>query len=139
MKKYRKIAEKRLGRKLLSTEDVHHKDLDPSNDAPSNLEVLPHGEHTRLHHTGLRHSPSTKKKIRKALLGRKLPQKTRKKMHLTQSRRPIHPFSGKRHSLKTRKKMSRKHKGVPKGPCSEKTKQKMRKALLEFWKKRRET
>jgi len=38
-----------LGRPLRSDEDVHHKDGDRANNAPDNLEVLPHGEHARLH------------------------------------------------------------------------------------------
>lgn len=48
-REYRVIAEKVLGRKLKSTEDVHHKDEDPLNDEPDNLQVCTHSEHRSIH------------------------------------------------------------------------------------------
>jgi len=49
VKKHRWLIEKHLGRKLLPEEDVHHKDGNKLNNDLSNLEVIMHGEHTRLH------------------------------------------------------------------------------------------
>lgn len=45
----RLIMEAILGRPLLPTEDVHHKDENPRNNDPDNLEVIDHREHDRLH------------------------------------------------------------------------------------------
>ena len=49
---YRKKAEKILGRKLGPDEIVHHKDHNPENDDPGNLEVLTKEEHRILHFRG---------------------------------------------------------------------------------------
>ena len=49
--RYRLILECRLGRKLARHEVVHHIDGDCTNDAPENLEVLSHYEHSREHAT----------------------------------------------------------------------------------------
>ena len=49
VKKHRWIMEQHLGRKLLETEDVHHKDTNKMNNEISNLEVLPHGAHSQFH------------------------------------------------------------------------------------------
>lgn len=61
---HRTIAERGAGRKLASSEDVHHKDEDKDNNAPANLEPMPHGKHSsetnRSRHTSLH-------KLRKAL------------------------------------------------------------------------
>ena len=45
----RVLMESILGRQLLPTEDVHHKDEDPTNNDPSNLEVIDCKEHDKLH------------------------------------------------------------------------------------------
>lgn len=47
----RLILEQKLGRKLNSNEDVHHIDGNPSNNDESNLEVIEHGLHQKLHST----------------------------------------------------------------------------------------
>jgi len=45
----RVLMEAILGRPLLLTEDVHHKDENPRNNDPDNLEVIDHCEHERKH------------------------------------------------------------------------------------------
>jgi hypothetical protein len=46
---HRWIMEQHLGRKLLPTEQVHHKDGNPLNNDLTNLEVLLTRDHMRLH------------------------------------------------------------------------------------------
>ena len=48
----RKILEKKLGRKLRSNERCHHRDHNPENDDPKNLEALTKHEHNILHFKG---------------------------------------------------------------------------------------
>ena len=50
----RRKVQRYLGRKLETWEDVHHKDENPLNNNIDNLQVLSHGDHTRLHKTGNR-------------------------------------------------------------------------------------
>ena len=45
----RLLMELKLGRPLLKTEDVHHKDENPLNNEIDNLEVIDHKEHDRQH------------------------------------------------------------------------------------------
>lgn len=42
------VAENKLGRKICVNEHVHHKDGNKQNNNPDNLEVLSHGEHTKI-------------------------------------------------------------------------------------------
>jgi hypothetical protein len=49
---HRYLVEQREGRKLMSSEVVHHVDGDPLNNDPNNLVVLSRSEHLRLHATG---------------------------------------------------------------------------------------
>lgn len=46
---HRKIMRLKLGRELAPNEVVHHKDGDPFNNKPSNLQLMTRSEHTRLH------------------------------------------------------------------------------------------
>lgn len=47
---HRLVAEQMLGRPLLASEVVHHRDGDKTNNAPENLEVMSRSDHLRLHH-----------------------------------------------------------------------------------------
>lgn len=51
---HRVVMEAVLGRKLLPTEVVHHIDHDTLNNSPDNLQVVTAGQHTRIHHLGVR-------------------------------------------------------------------------------------
>lgn len=46
---HRLVVEKQIGRYLNSTEQVHHKDFDKTNNDITNLEILTRSEHLRLH------------------------------------------------------------------------------------------
>jgi len=48
----RQRLEKKLGRKLKPNEETHHKDHNPENDDPANLEPLTIREHNILHFKG---------------------------------------------------------------------------------------
>lgn len=45
----RLLLEQNLGIKLNPNDDVHHKDEDFTNNDISNLQVIPHGEHQKIH------------------------------------------------------------------------------------------
>jgi hypothetical protein len=49
---HRWLMERRIGRKLLRTEVVHHKDGDIHNNSIDNLEVMSLSEHSRKHMQG---------------------------------------------------------------------------------------
>ena len=51
-KNSRKILEKKLGRKLKPSEECHHKDGNPDNDDPQNLEALTIHEHNLVEFKG---------------------------------------------------------------------------------------
>lgn len=48
IKQHRWVVEQYLGRQLEANEDVHHLNGDKTDNRPENLEVVRHGEHTRL-------------------------------------------------------------------------------------------
>ncbi len=52
---YRKVASKKLRRKLKSYEVVHHIDGDHHNSHPSNLKVMTISKHSSLHNSGSNH------------------------------------------------------------------------------------
>lgn len=49
---HRKVMENKLGRKLLSTETVHHLNGVKTDNYPKNLVILTHQEHERVHQNG---------------------------------------------------------------------------------------
>jgi len=49
---HRLIMENHLGRKLLASEIVHHKDENRLNNSIDNLEIMTRSEHIKHHHTG---------------------------------------------------------------------------------------
>jgi hypothetical protein len=48
------VMEKKLGRPIPKGYDVHHKDENPTNDHPNNLELKTHSGHARHHFKGKR-------------------------------------------------------------------------------------
>ena len=73
-----------LGRPLLRTEDVHHKNENTLDDRRENLKLMMHGKHTIHHWTGKHHTAETKSKISLNNVG----------------------MSGKRHTIEVKQKMS---------------------------------
>ena len=67
MFEHRYIMEQHLGRKLNASEAVHHKNHNRNDNRLENLEVMGHGEHTKMHHTGLKRSDATRKRISESL------------------------------------------------------------------------
>lgn len=61
---HRRAAERKLGRKLTSSELVHHRDHDKSNNAESNLETESRSQHTTRHN---RPGERTLGRLRKSL------------------------------------------------------------------------
>lgn len=51
-RRHRHLMELHLGRPLAPDEDVHHVDGNKQNNDLSNLEVVNHAEHSRVHHEG---------------------------------------------------------------------------------------
>lgn len=67
---YRLVAEKKIGRPLLSTEIVHHRNHDPTDNLPGNLMVMTQSEHARL---------EMEERLRDPVSGQRIPTGARKK------------------------------------------------------------
>jgi len=93
----RVLMEMILGRPLLPTEDVHHKDENPMNNDPDNLEVIDHREHERQH--GLKNNFAPKRKY----TDKEMICPICKKLFIWTSKQQSHYFSKTRATEKTRK------------------------------------
>ncbi len=62
--KHRLVFEQNTGRYLKPGEVVHHRNGNTLDNRFENLELMTHGEHTALHHTGMRRGRETREKIR---------------------------------------------------------------------------
>ena len=67
MLEHRLVMERHIGRKLTSTECVHHKDENKTNNSIDNLEILSRSEHKKLHVSNGFDLPQTKLSMDKIL------------------------------------------------------------------------
>lgn len=93
VKRSRLVMAESLGRPLLRTELVHHKDENTMDDRIDNLEIMLRGRHTSHHRINSHHTIEA-----------------RKKMSLAHKGKPNHRL-GKHHTMKARKKIGLAQKG----------------------------
>lgn len=67
VRRSRAIMSSMIGRALLDSEHVHHKNENINDELPSNLQLMSPAEHNRSHKTGFVHSDETKNKIGETL------------------------------------------------------------------------
>ena len=66
---HRYIWEKHNGTKIPEGYIIHHKNENKEDNEPINLILMTHGEHSRLHHTGHKHSEESKQKMSESSKG----------------------------------------------------------------------
>lgn len=108
IRKNRVIMTSIVGRKLLKTEIVHHKNGVTTDDRPENLELIDPASHNTIHKTGFNHSDKTKNRISKSM-----------KLAFREGRHsplPTTNWIGRNHSDKSKIKISESHKqGISNG------------------------
>ena len=108
VKRSRLVMAEYLGRSLLRTELVHHKNEDTMDDEIDNLELVSRGKHNTCHKSGKHHTAKARKKISLGNIGKCRTAETKRKISLNHI-----GFKGKHHTAETRKKMSRVQKCHP--------------------------
>lgn len=66
VREHRYVMEQSLGRKLLPTEIVHHRNGDTADNRLDNLEVMDGGDHMRHHHKGVRRPDMARERMSRA-------------------------------------------------------------------------
>ncbi len=110
----RLVMAESLGRPLLRSEHIHHKDEDTLNNRRKNLKIMLHGKHTTHHKLDSHHSIEAKKKMSLAHKGKIFTAEH--KHNLSLAREGKKPMLGKHFTAEAKKKMSLAHKGHPPTP-----------------------
>ena len=100
-----------LGRSLLRSEHVHHKNENTLDDRRGNLKIMFHGKHSAYHNIGKHHTVESKRKMSLAKKGWIFTVEHKHKLSLARKGRK--PMLGKHFTVESKKKMSIAHKGHP--------------------------
>ena len=106
----RLVMAESLGRSLLRSELVHHKNENTLDDRRKNLKIMLRGKHTIYHHTGSHRTVESKRKMSLAKKGKPLTAEHKLKMSAAQKGEKNGMF-GKHHTVESNHKNSLAHKG----------------------------